>query len=762
MGIIGTATADHRAGLAVQLWSDSNGESVGKPGVKLADLTVPSTVSTGTVQFTAPSNTTLNANTTYHLLIDASKVINSYPNLKVSLTESDAEDSVAAAGWSIANNFLDKTNLESTWTPSAGNASNSLRIEVNGYVNTSTTRKSVVPAAQQAAAQDSEETPAGGSVSFGASAVSLINAVDRVWTVGTRVDQYKSGLPGGGLDFLPEAVEVSPEGASEFEVTYSASGLPAGLTVGYDRVIRGVPSAATNGPVTVTFTATGRALDADGDQIGETSTASLQFQAEVKPPVTFNPASLTFFTKAVLEYTVGQATPLNVTFPRATGGEGPLTYWLDNRELRVPISNYATGLSFNPAVPALTSSVGTDEPEAGQAYALTYWAEDSNGARAVAYGSIAVAAAPKIPGSELNEAVGEALTVGQPASITLPEATGGSTRHLSLQYQVEGQIPGLRFNPQTRTLSGTPTHTGQASFTYTVTDRNNVSDSIMTVLTINSGPSAPTEAPQQITARAIDSGGSALGSLIALDWADVNGATSYVVQMRASNGSSFPRLAHDKVPFATTLFQYSRSQSEDGTTTRASVFNLRNGSYTVRVAAVNADGAGPWSQEATVTLPAAQQLVVEETLTVLPPENAEESDNQQSQPQKQSQKSQFYSGSGDGSSADEDTQQQIARVAPGPVTALQLTATTDSVTVNWQPPEADGNAPKRYIVHLRPENGKKGSGKTKNPKATKTQVTFKKLTPGVTYSVWVRAQNNAGKSERVKTTITLPTTPPQE
>ena len=461
---------------------------------------------------------------------------------------------------------------------------------------------SVVPATQQAAAQESEEIPAGGSVHFAASAASLINAVDRVWTVGTRVDQHDASLPDGGLDFLPEAVEVSPEGTPDFEITYSATGLPAGLTVGYDRVIRGIPSAATNGPVTVTFTATGRALNAEGKQIGETSTASIQFQAEVKPPVTFNPASLTFFTKDTLEYTVGQAAPLNVKFPRATGGEGPLMYWLDNRELRVPISSYATGLSFDPAVPALTSSVGTDEPEAGQAYALTYWAEDSNGARAIAYGSIAVAAAPQIPLSELNEAVSEALTVGQPASITLPAATGGSTRIVSLKYRVEGQIPGLRFNPQTRTLSGTPTHSGQASFTYTVTDRNNVSDSATIALTINSGPSAPTEAPQQITARAIDSGGSALGSLIALDWADVDGATSYVVQLRASNGASFPRLAYDKVPFGTTLFQYSRSQSEDGTTTRAAVFWLPNGSYTVRVAAVNADGAGPWSQEATVTL----------------------------------------------------------------------------------------------------------------------------------------------------------------
>ena len=557
-----------------------------------------------------------------------------------------------------------------------------------------------------------------GSVSFGDAAVSLLEAVDRVWTVGARVDRRSTGEDGARL---PEADVVVPEGAAKFELSYSAAGLPAGLSVGNDRVIRGTPAAATDGEVTVTFTATGRAVDADGKQIGKASTASLEFEVTVMPPVVFDPASLSFFTNAILEYTVGQETPLSVAFPEASGGEGPLEYWLDNRELRVPIGNYAPGLSYDPAAPALTSRTGTQEPEAGQSYALTYWAEDRNGARAAAYGSVAVAAAPELP-----DIADKAVTVGQQVSIELPEATGGSKRLMWLKYRMEPQIPGLGFNSRTRTLSGTPTLTGRAQVTYSVTDRNGVSDSATFTVEVAAGASAP--AAPQISARALPAAG-----LAALDWADVDGATGYVVQLRAAD-ADYPSFAADSVPDQTTLLVYpARSQNDDGTMTRAVVFGLSDGSYKVRVAAASADGAGPWSSEASVTLPAE------------PDENNDEPE--------------FYGGSVDRPSTDEDPQQpQVAREVPGVVTTLELAATADSVTVSWQPPEV-GDAPERYIVHLKPEGGKTGSGKTRNPKAKKTQVTFKNLKPGVTYNVWVRAQNKAGKGERVSATIALPKAP---
>ena len=102
--------------------------------------------------------------------------------------------------------------------------------------------------------------------------------------------------------------------------------------------------------------------------------------------------------------------------------------------------------------------------------------------------------------------------------------------------------------------------------------------------------------------------------------------------------------------------------------------------------------------------------------------------------------------------AAEQQQQQQAVEPPGPVTGLTVTVSAeDSVTVSWSAPET-GGAPDGYIVHLSPEDG----GKGKTPRAKKTQVDFKNLEVGQTCAVWVRAQNEAGKGERVHATITLP------
>jgi hypothetical protein len=106
---------------------------------------------------------------------------------------------------------------------------------------------------------------------------------------------------------------------------------------------------------------------------------------------------------------------------------------------------------------------------------------------------------------------------------------------------------------------------------------------------------------------------------------------------------------------------------------------------------------------------------------------------------------------------DEHAAQEQTVAMPGAVSGLTLTAVGSGVRVGWTPPTA-GSAPARYIVHLKSDGGPTGSGKTKRPKAARTQVTFNNLEPGTTYNVWVRAANASGKGERAHATITLPPT----
>ena len=94
---------------------------------------------------------------------------------------------------------------------------------------------------------------------------------------------------------------------------------------------------------------------------------------------------------------------------------------------------------------------------------------------------------------------------------------------------------------------------------------------------------------------------------------------------------------------------------------------------------------------------------------------------------------------------------------PGPVLEVRLSATEDSLTVSWRPPETGGE-PTRYIVHIAPVGG--GKGETKEPKAKKTSVTFRGLEAGQSYRIFVRAKNEAGKGPRAKARVTLPEAPP--
>ena len=66
-------------------------------------------------------------------------------------------------------------------------------------------------------------------------------------------------------------------------------------------------------------------------------------------------------------------------------------------------------------------------------------------------------------------------------TLTLPAATGTDG---DLNYSLSPDVPGLRFNAETRTLSGTPTEPGSYAMTYTVTDSDGDTETLMFTLRV--------------------------------------------------------------------------------------------------------------------------------------------------------------------------------------------------------------------------------------------------------------------------------------
>ena len=127
-------TEAERATVKVQLWSSSSGA----PGMKLADLTVPSEIAAGNkiiVTFSAPSNNRLEleANTEYYLVVFTTG--SNLSRFSIPRDTTDSEDAGAASGWSIADGQLfAQTNEPSASTSWTSNPS-SMYIRVNGAVD---------------------------------------------------------------------------------------------------------------------------------------------------------------------------------------------------------------------------------------------------------------------------------------------------------------------------------------------------------------------------------------------------------------------------------------------------------------------------------------------------------------------------------------------------------------------------------------------------------------------------------------------------
>ena len=279
-----TPNASERATIRAELWSAASG---GGPDSKVADLTVPSGVTVGTVSFAA-ANTPLSEGTTYYFVLYTTgnyDMVVRYTGLR---TEENAQ-----VGWSIEN----KRWFVSSQQPGGGtfeSTSHILRIRVNGAAQTTPTTPTMAPAA-----------PTGLTVTPGTRRLEL------EWTapsdVETGYDVHYTSAPKTGSGAVADDAVASGNDATAAWVDASHTGTGASKTImgltndvtyrvrvrgvnnvgnGEWSLISGTPSATKSGSMDATLSAL--ALSYGVDPVSLTpafSSATYAYTANVETSV---------------------------------------------------------------------------------------------------------------------------------------------------------------------------------------------------------------------------------------------------------------------------------------------------------------------------------------------------------------------------------------------------------------------------------------------------------------------------------------------
>ncbi len=271
------------------------------------------------------------------------------------------------------------------------------------------------------------------------------------------------------------------------ELTYSVSGLPAGLSFDAStRRLAGTPTEATDGVVAVTY----RVTDESGATITQTFTITIVLIVEdatisltAAPTVISEDAGP---TDVLVTATLDDGKVFDddvVVFLRIDNDENidnaarrDVDYTAELRRLTI-LAGSVSGKTTITITPRNDKRVRANKTiRLTGAYANTVapvdiTLKDAGGGSAFSFAANATIA-------DQTYIVGTAI-----AHLVLPAASGGTG---TLTYSVSGLPAGLSFDAATRTLAGTPTAAtnGAVEVTYTVTDDDDATDTLTFTITI--------------------------------------------------------------------------------------------------------------------------------------------------------------------------------------------------------------------------------------------------------------------------------------
>ncbi len=548
--VVGTTlTATERATVRAELWSSGTD---GNPKAKLADLTVPSTVSAGTVSFAAPDDTTLSKDTTYHFLLYTTGTA----SLEIHHTSSDDEDSGAAAGWSIAdqaNSYFANTPTGQIFWIGSGS---SLAIRVNG---------------QAKALWSATLTPQSSNNVIGCTSKTDCNTrlTDNSFTVGGTAYHFTEIASSSGLG-LGVSFNAAPNAALRaLKFCVGSTGYSIGIAP--SQILTSTNPGWTVGtPVSLKIAASCAA----SPQSTNTELSGLTVKSAASATGTFSALFVGTFDKNILSYSASVANSITHVKLTPTGAHS-------GASIKVGKGTSLTAVTSGTESSAIALSVGSN------AIKVEVTAQDGTTKQTYTVTVTRAAAANNAPvfaAASHTRSVAENSAANTNIGDPIPAATDADSDPLT--YTMEGtDASSFTFDASTRQIktkaSVTYDHEAKSSYSVTIkasdgtaSDTVTVTISVTDVAEPPAKPSAPTVSGASTTS-------------VSVSWSAPTNTgkpaiTNYDLRYRAGSSGSWSN----------------GPQNVTGTTATISGLTA-NTSYQVQVRATNAEGDGPWSDAGT-------------------------------------------------------------------------------------------------------------------------------------------------------------------